>query len=298
MALVLLALAGTGATALASTFHDRRGRPIQIVSAAAGADAAEYASILSDAPHGAEIASVRVRIMDSGQIAGACGQAAAGCYDRSRRTLVVPTGKRQVVEQVLLHEYGHHLDAHRRGYGPELNGGRAWFRARGLASLIGDGKIGYGNAISWDHRIHELWADDYMGLSVDTGACSQIAGCETANIRRAMLLDILGRRLPVKPQATTNTEIDVGIGGKSDHTVSIPFTGGQLRIALQPATAFPEDGSLCRLELYREAALIDLASGPGTVRLQREAVGGDYVVSVRDSGVGCRGVLTIDSPSR
>src|SRR5882724_8739507 len=163
--LAAFALAGaTGANAAIVTSHDDQGRTITFDVRAATVDTEWYASVLRASAHGDEISDVRIMIIPEPQVQAFCGGAdAAGCYSRTTpATIVVPAGKRKLLETILLHEYGHHLDTfwHVPGV-PELNGTPAWWAARGMASLLADHQVAFDYSLGWGHSVGEVFAEDY-----------------------------------------------------------------------------------------------------------------------------------------
>jgi hypothetical protein len=162
--LAALALAGaTGANAAIITSHDDQGRTITFDVRAATVDTEWYASVLRASAHGNEISNVTIIIVPEPQVQPFCaGADAAACYDRSSTTIVVPAGKSKLLETVLLHEYGHHLDTFWRVPGvQELNGTPAWWAARGMASLLADRRVAFDYSLGWSHSIGEVFAEDY-----------------------------------------------------------------------------------------------------------------------------------------
>ncbi len=158
------ALAGTtGANAAIITSHDDQGRTITFDVRAATVDTEWYASVLRASAHGNEISNVRIIIVTEPQVQAFCGGAdAAACYDRSSATIVVPAGKSKLLETVLLHEYGHHLDTFWRVPGvQELNGTPSWWAARGMASLLADRRVAFDYSLGWSHSVGEVFAEDY-----------------------------------------------------------------------------------------------------------------------------------------
>jgi hypothetical protein len=161
LALVLAA----GANAAIVTSQDDQGRTITFDVRAATVDTEWYASVLRAAAHGNEISGVTIMIVPEPQIPAYCGgQEAAGCY--SGRTgparIIVPAGKSTLLESILLHEYGHHLDTFWRVAGvPELNGTPTWWAARGMAPLLANRQVAFDYSVGWDHSIAEIFAEDY-----------------------------------------------------------------------------------------------------------------------------------------
>jgi hypothetical protein len=163
--LAALALAGaTGANAAIITSHDDQGRTITFDVRAATVDTEWYASVLRASAHGNEISDVTIVIVPEPQVQALCGGAdAAGCYSRAApATIVVPSGKSKLLETILLHEYGHHLDTfwHVTGV-QELNGTPTWWAARGMASLLADHQVAFDYSLGWSHGIGEVFAEDY-----------------------------------------------------------------------------------------------------------------------------------------
>ena len=128
------------ANAAIITSHDDQGRTITFDVRAATVDTEWYASVLRASAHGNEISAVRIIIVPEPQIQAFCGGAdAAACYDRTSATIVLPAGKSKLLETVILHEYGHHLDTYWRVPGvQELNGTPVWWAARGMAALLAE----------------------------------------------------------------------------------------------------------------------------------------------------------------
>ncbi len=160
-----LALAGAGgANAAIVTSHDDQGRTITFDVRAAAVDTEWYASVLRAAVHGDEISNVTIRIVPEPQIPALCGgQDAGACYSRTApATIFIPAGKSRLLESVLLHEYGHHLDTfwHVSGV-PELNGTPSWWAARGMASLLADHQVAFNYSLGWGHSVGEVFAEDY-----------------------------------------------------------------------------------------------------------------------------------------
>lgn len=132
--LASLALAGE-ATAAEVVLADDEGRPIRFDVRVEGVDTEWYAALLRAAPHGDEIATLRIDVVSVDELQSICGRGAGGCY--SRDVMVVPAGRDAQVAHTFLHEYGHHVDRSRPVDGvPEPNGAPEWWRARGMAELV------------------------------------------------------------------------------------------------------------------------------------------------------------------
>ena len=168
--LVLLVVLATAlASALAARAEavvrqDSAGRAITFDVRATAVDVDWYASILSNAAHGAEIADVTIRIVPEVEIADRCGTDAAACFEQRRgvRTITVPAGRSDSLAAILLHEYGHHLDSSWAVDGvAELNGTPVWWAARGMAALLQSRSVAFDYSLGWERSIAEVFAEDY-----------------------------------------------------------------------------------------------------------------------------------------
>ena len=165
--LVLAASLGLAADAAAQevVLPDDQGRPIRFDVQAEGVDPEWYAALLRAAPHGDEISTVTIRIVTWEQLRGACGRGAAGCYDRNR--MVVAAEQSGENAHTVVHEYGHHIDRSTAVAGArEPNGTPHWWRARGMAELVGLGSVTRDYSIDWTRSIAEIFAEDYARLSL------------------------------------------------------------------------------------------------------------------------------------
>jgi len=154
-----------GATAAEVVSQDHQGRPIRFDVRAEGVDAEWYAALLRDAPHGDEIATLRIDVVSWGELRSVCGHDAGGCY--SRNVMVVPPDQDAQTAHALLHEYGHHLDRSRPVAGaPEPNGTPEWFRARGVAELVRLRSVARDYSLDWERSIAEIFAEDYARLAL------------------------------------------------------------------------------------------------------------------------------------
>jgi hypothetical protein len=162
--LALVLAAATGADAAVITAQDLQGRTITYDVRATAADTDWYTAVLRASAHGDEISGVTFQIVPEPDIEAICGGAAAACYTGRRGDpfIIVPAGKSANLASTLLHEYGHHLDNSWRVAGvPELNGTPVWWNARGMASLLSQGKVAFDYSLGWDHSIGEIFAEDY-----------------------------------------------------------------------------------------------------------------------------------------
>ena len=155
----------TGANAAIVTSHDDQGRQITFDVRAPNVDTEWYASVLRASAHGNEISDVTIRIVPESQIPGLCGgEDASACYTgrSGPPTIMIAAGKSKILEDTLLHEYGHHLDTYWRVSGvPELNGTPVWWAARGMAALLAEHQVAFDYSLGWSHGIGEIFAEDY-----------------------------------------------------------------------------------------------------------------------------------------
>jgi len=168
LALVLAA----GARGAIVTSHDDQGRAITFDVRAANVDTEWYASVLRASAHGNEISDVTIRIVPEPQIPALCGgEDAAACYTgrSGPKVIIVPAGKSTLLESILLHEYGHHLDTywHVSGF-PELNGTATWWAMRNMASLLANHQVAFDYSLGWSHGIAEIFAEDYAYIHTHT----------------------------------------------------------------------------------------------------------------------------------
>jgi hypothetical protein len=158
-----LAFAGQ-AGAAEVLLQDDQGRQIRFDVRVEGADAEWFAAILRAAPHGDEIATIRINLVSREELRSTCGREALGCY--SRNTMVVPADQSEETAHTLVHEYGHHVDRSRPVAGElEPNGTTEWWRARGMAELYRQKSVERSYISGWDRSIAEIFAEDYAQLA-------------------------------------------------------------------------------------------------------------------------------------
>lgn len=163
-ALASLAFAGE-AVAAEVVLQDDQGRPLRFDVRAEGVDAEWYAALLRAAPHGEEIATVRIDIVSREELRSVCGREASGCYGRS--VITVPAEQSDENAHTVVHEYGHHLDRSTPVAGvSEPNGTSVWWRARAMAELVRLGSVARSYGLGWDRSIAEIFAEDYAQLAL------------------------------------------------------------------------------------------------------------------------------------
>jgi hypothetical protein len=161
-----LSLAFAGEAAAAEVLvPDDQGRTMRFDVRAEGVDVEWYAALLRAAPHGDEIASLRIDIVAWEELRSICGRNAGGCYNRS--VMVVPAEQSDEAAHTVVHEYGHHLDRSKPVAGAaEPNGAQEWWRARGMSELVRVGSVARTYILGWDRSIAEIFAEDYAQLAL------------------------------------------------------------------------------------------------------------------------------------
>jgi hypothetical protein len=236
--LAVLALAGaTGANAAIVTSHDDQGRTITFDVRATAVDTEWYASVLRAAAHGNEISDVTITIVPEPQIPAFCGgQDAAACYSRTGSpTIFVPAGKSRLLESILLHEYGHHLDTfwHVSGV-PELNGTPTWWADRGMASLLAGHKVAFDYSLGWSHSIGEVFAEDYAYIHTHSRYAITWLSPPDAALQSAMFAE-LGTpttALPAAPEVPLVINRTGTLSPRDSFTVPFGLLGPGRRVTL------------------------------------------------------------------
>jgi hypothetical protein len=200
---VLLTALGLAPQAAAEivTARDREGRTITFDVRAERVDVAWYAELLRNAAHGDEIERVTVRIVPASELVGICGGPANACYGgpSSAARITVPAGKSHSLAHTLLHEYGHHVDAHRGvGAAPqEPNGSASWWAARGISRLLAENQVAHTYSLGWERAIGELFAEDYAQLHIEHAFQIQWLAPPNRAVRAALRRDLEGE--PASP---------------------------------------------------------------------------------------------------
>ena len=206
----------TGANAAIVTSHDDQGRQITFDVRAPNVDTEWYASILRASAHGNEISDVTIRIVPESQIPGLCGgEDASACYTgrSGPPTIMIAAGKSKIIEDTLLHEYGHHLDTYWRVSGvPELNGTPVWWAARGMAALLAQHQVAFDYSLGWSHGIGEIFAEDYSYIHTGDRYAIRWLSPPDAALKAALFAELgtpteplpFAPEVPVGPQPARN----------------------------------------------------------------------------------------------
>src|SRR3954471_12348932 len=157
--------------------------PVTLASSYTGdpAVAQTYATFLGTLPHGPELASLKVTVVPSSEVATDCGgepsDGILACYGDSDQTMIVPgdqaAGSDISVDYVITHEYGHHIAAHRSNaplkaldFGP-----KRWSSYELVCSNAIDGRLAPGDeGLSYLSNPGEAWAEAYARLIYPTEA--------------------------------------------------------------------------------------------------------------------------------
>jgi hypothetical protein len=157
--------------------------PVTLASSYTGdpAIAQTYATYLGTLPHGPELASLKVTVVPSSEVATECGgdpsDGILACYGADDQTMIVPGDQAAQsdvsVNYVIAHEYGHHIAAHRSNaplnaldFGPKL-----WSSYELVCDNTLDGKLAPGDqGVNYLSNPGEAWAESYARLVFPTEA--------------------------------------------------------------------------------------------------------------------------------
>lgn len=275
-----LALAGE-AGAAEVVLPDDQGRTIRFDVRAEGVDAEWYAALLRAAPHGDEIATVRIDIVSWDELRSLCGRNASGCYSRSVITL--PAEQSDENAHTVVHEYAHHLDAARPVAGVrEPNGSSTWWRARGMDRLVRLGSVARSYALGWSRSIAEIFAEDYAQLA-RPGSPFGIPWLEGPNetVHASILADLgLGPEPAiVDPPALKPVSISErgALAPRRSTTIDFGLLGPGRRVQATATFAGPKEKKVrAALEIRcngRRVALGTIATGKTAVTIDRRNLG-------------------------
>lgn len=285
-ALVLLTLLASSAlpgeaAAAEVVSTDEQGRQIRFDVRVEGADVEWHAAILRAAPHGDEIASVRIDVVSVQELAATCGREAAGCY--SRDVIVVSADQSESNAHTLVHEYAHHLDRSRPVAGQfEPNGTSTWWRARGMEQLVRVGSAYRTYVRGWDRSIAEIFAEDYAQLA-RPGSPYGIRWLERPNetILAALRYDLglgpepeIAAAPPVRPLSISRRGT---LAPRRSAAIPFGLLGPGRRVeATATVTGSTEHGARATLEIRCDGARVALrflGTGATTVRIDRTGLG-------------------------
>jgi hypothetical protein len=253
--------------------QDAQGRTITYDVQASDVDTGWYTSILSAAIHGNEISAVTIRIVPPTEITGICGSGAAACYSQrsTGALIVVPAGQSESLAGIVLHEYGHHVDASTPVDGlREPNGTVRWWAARGIQTLLDSGEAARDYRLGWERSIGEVFAEDYVQANMTALYKIRWLAPPTAEILSALRQDLGAEpALPAPPVAAEPQRVPLILlrAGvlRAGQARSVPFTllGPGRRVTF---TATASRGRV-RMEVVCDGAVVAVRTlGPGRRR--------------------------------
>jgi hypothetical protein len=309
-ALAVALLSAVAARAEIVVKQDAAGRPITFDVLTPAVDVDWYAGILSAAAHGDEISRVTIRVVAPSEISRLCGADAAACFERRGgvSTITVPIGRNSSLASIVLHEYGHHLDASRAVDGvSELNGTPVWWTARGMAALLQAGTVAFDYSLGWNRSIGEVFAEDYAYLH--TGGYYSIPWLAPPDdtLRSAMLAELgaiappppttpVTPAPPVEPAPPEQPDVRPVIATRSG--VLAPRGRASIRFqALGPGRRVTVTGSVASVRRRHAGARLEISCG-GTI-VARADLRRSATIDVPSFGpASCRAALVSTSSSR
>lgn len=153
------------------TYTTADGIPVRVVvSSSYTPDPARgqgVADFLDSLLHGQELAKLTAYVGTFGEVQSICGTAALACYVPSQSALFVPgedPPDGTPVEQVLAHEYGHHVSANRSNapWDAEAWGPKRWASYMGICPAQAAGQVFPGDEAShYTLNPGEAWAESF-----------------------------------------------------------------------------------------------------------------------------------------
>ena len=124
-----------------------------------------WAAFFGWLPHGAELSRLTVYMAPLWEVQQICGAGALGCYGPSIQSMVVPGDRRQVnMDQVMAHEYGHHIASNRRNdpWNPNQWGAKRWATYANVCQRVQSGSAAPGDeGANYQINPGEAFADTY-----------------------------------------------------------------------------------------------------------------------------------------
>jgi len=168
------ALAADDAGAAIRVVRDDEGRQIRLDLRAA-INVEGYRRIIAGTVHGDEVEDVTFRVVPEGRVGIAClSEDALACYAADpgvRPVIVIPGRAPSRVRNVLVHEYGHHID---RSYDhrlapPDFDGTARWWSRRQMGQRLSSRNVAWDYSRGWGRSIAEIFAEDYAVLNTPRG---------------------------------------------------------------------------------------------------------------------------------
>jgi len=251
--MALLAAAGTASAAI-KTATDGQGRTIRFSVEVPGTDIAPYAEVLRNSIHGDEISRVTVRIVSFAAMRRICGADAGACYGGRRHPRIVIPAEKDNPARVLLHEYGHHLDASRpNGRLPEPNGTPRWYQARHIGQRLHSGLLALDYSHGWSRSVPEIFAEDYVQLQLKVPYRIRGLKPPSAAVLRALRLDLTGRASGPPPVEQPSTPVVIHRSGvvAAGASARVPFglLGPGRRVQVRATVAGEGGPATARVEV-------------------------------------------------
>ncbi len=157
-----------------------------------------YREIIAGIVHGDEIEDVTFRVIPERRVGTAClSQEALACYAADpgvRPIIVIPARNPSRVRNVLVHEYGHHIDRSydHRGAAPDFDGTARWWSRRKVSQQLSARNMAWDYSRGWGRSVAEIFAEDYVVLNTPRGPYDIFWLNRPGNaIRNAMRQDIV-----------------------------------------------------------------------------------------------------------
>jgi hypothetical protein len=196
----------------------------------------KWAEFLVHMTHGPEITLLETSIATLDEVQDVCGRDALGCYARNRMiSLGAPTIDGTTPEEVVRHEYGHHIAAHRRNSPwPALDWGpKQWASAASVCLRVSRREAFPGDAgRNYAQNPGEAWAEVYRVMD------ERKAGITTGN------WDIVSRTFFPGEPALAAAERDVLQPWTKNRTKSFRRTFGKRTKVWWIPLQTPLDGEL------------------------------------------------------
>lgn len=140
---------------------------------AGGGDPAPWLAIVEGLVHGREISKLTLEVTSAEQTAARCG-GGQSCYDADSSTIITsptpPSG--YTIDEIVAHEYGHHLAAHQRNdpWSAYDWGTKRWASYEGVCQGVAAGQLFPGDqGVHYSADPGEAFADAYRVLNGGRG---------------------------------------------------------------------------------------------------------------------------------
>ena len=212
-----------------------------------------WAEFLAHATHGPELAQLTAYIVTFDEVQEICGTRALGCYARDQLVAPGELAFETTPEEIVRHEYGHHVAAHRlNDPWPAIDWGpKRWASAASVCSRVTRNEAYPGNEGSnYARNPGEAWAEVYRlmderkaGVTTatwpiiapsffpdedDLAAAEQDVVQPWAGLRSKLVTKTFGKRTARTWWISLSTPLD----GSIRVSATVPGTGGSIEVAL------------------------------------------------------------------